>query len=73
MLTIKLSPIGKTHAIKYRVVVLEKRTKLTRDAREILGYFEPKSNKLEVDQARLKYWLEAGAQPSGRLRKLLSL
>ncbi len=73
MLMIKLSPLGKTHGIRYRVVVIEKRTKLTGDPREVLGNFDPQFNKLDISQDRLQYWLAKGAQPSAQMRRLLKL
>jgi small subunit ribosomal protein S16 len=73
MLTIRLLPMGKAHQIKYRLAIVEGKSKLTGDPREVIGHFEPKSKTLKVDRDRLSYWLAAGAQPSDRIRTLLDL
>lgn len=73
MLKIKLTPIGKKHAIKYRVVVLPEHSKLTGSVVDLLGYWTPLENKLEVDKARVADWIAKGAQPTATVRKLLAL
>jgi small subunit ribosomal protein S16 len=58
----------------YRIVVTEKRSK--RDGRfvESVGYYDPCRNPADVkiDQDRVKYWLERGAQPSDTVRSLIN-
>lgn len=73
MLVIRLLPMGKTHALKYRVVVVESKTKLTRNPKEVLGSYEPHTQKLAVAQDRLTYWLKVGAQPSAAIRQLCKI
>lgn len=70
---IRLSKMGKKGEARYRLVVMEKRTR--RDGRpiEILGWFEKtiKGNKNEINKERYNYWISQGAQPSGSVRKLI--
>lgn len=58
----------------YRIIVTEKRSK--RDGRfvESVGYYDPCRNPADVkiDHARVKYWIERGAQPSDTVRSLIS-
>jgi small subunit ribosomal protein S16 len=57
----------------YRIIVTEKRSK--RDGRfvESIGYYDPCRNPADVklDQERVKYWLERGAQPSDTVRSII--
>lgn len=73
MIKIKLSPIGKKRAIKYRIVVAEENSKVTGKVVDLLGYYLPKEKKLEMDQAKLKNWMVKGAQPTSSVRKLCQI
>jgi small subunit ribosomal protein S16 len=57
----------------YRIVVAEKRSK--RDGRfvESVGYYDPCRNPAEVkiNQERISYWIERGAQPTETVRSLI--
>jgi small subunit ribosomal protein S16 len=74
-LVIRMARGGKKHRPYYRIVVADKRA--SRDGRyvERLGSYDPlkSDNKSTLDVERAKYWLSTGAQPSDRIRKLLSL
>ncbi len=73
MIKIKLIPIGKKRAIKYRVVVAEENSKVTGNVIDLLGYYLPKEKKLDVDLAKLKEWMIKGAQPTPSARKLCQI
>ncbi len=73
MLKIKLSPIGKRRAIKYRIVVVEENSKITGAPTDLLGYYLPEQKKLEIDRSLLQQWLDKGAQPTPGVRKLLTI
>ncbi len=73
MVKIKLSPIGKKRAIKYRVVVAEENSKVTGPIVDLLGYYLPKEKKLEIDRAKLKDWIVKGAQPTASVRKICKI
>ncbi|OFW04945.1 MAG: 30S ribosomal protein S16 [Acidobacteria bacterium RIFCSPLOWO2_12_FULL_59_11] len=57
----------------YRVVVIEKTR--PRDGRfvEIVGHYNPRTNPAEIhlNQERIAYWLQKGAQPSETVRSFL--
>ncbi len=66
MLKIKLQPLGKRNAVKYRIVVVEENSKLTGAVVESLGS--------SLDQARdkIQAWQAKGALVTAGVRKLLS-
>ena len=74
MLCIRLARTGARKKPSYRVVVIEKER--ARDGRfvEILGYYNPTVNpiELQVDHDRYQYWVCKGAQPSGTVSRLVS-
>ena len=75
MVVIRLSRTGAKKAPFYHLVATDKRSR--RDGRfiERLGYFNPMAQgqaiRLELNQERIQYWLEQGAQPSDRVKTLL--
>jgi len=71
MLTIKLKRIGKKHQASFRLVVLEKRSKLSGRYIEDLGWLNPKSDELNLKKERINYWLKVGAQPTDTVHNLL--
>ncbi len=70
---IRLTRMGSKKKPFYRIVALDSRTR--RDGRplEFLGYYNPMTEPVEVklDNERIAYWLEQGAQPSDTVRSLL--
>ena len=70
---LRFQRIGKPKRAFYRMVAIDLRKR--RDGRpiEVLGNYDPfkKSEKLKVNQDRLKYWVSKGAQLSVTLRNLL--
>ncbi|MBI5837130.1 MAG: 30S ribosomal protein S16 [Candidatus Eisenbacteria bacterium] len=70
---IRLNVRGRKHLAFHKVVVADSRA--PRDGRhiEILGHYDPLRDPAEfiVDEARTKYWLEKGAQPSEKVAALL--
>lgn len=73
-LVIRLAKIGKKGEAKYRLVVKEKRSKRDGKALEFLGFYEKRerSENKQIDLARVKYWISAGAKPSPTVSKILS-
>ena len=73
MVKIRLRRMGAKKAPYYRVVVADSRS--PRDGRfiEELGTYDPmaEGNKLNLDVARVKYWVSQGAQPTDTVRGLL--
>lgn len=73
MVRIRLRRQGRKRAPMYRIVVADSQS--PRDGRfiEIIGTYAPRSGETAVslDQARVNYWLDNGAQPSDTVRSLL--
>ncbi len=75
MVTIRLSRGGTTKRPFYHIVATDHRSR--RDGRylERLGFFNPiaagKDARLQVDRARVDYWVSQGAQLSARVTQLL--
>ena len=73
MLAIRLTRMGAKKRPFYRIIVTERENK--RDGRfvEILGYYNPcrQPIELKLDKERVSYWIERGAQPSPTVSKLM--
>jgi small subunit ribosomal protein S16 len=73
MLTIRLRKFGAKKKPFYRVVVTDSRS--PRDGRflEVLGYYNPLKEPLEikVDLERAAYWINNGAKPSDTVKSLI--
>lgn len=75
MVTIRLSRGGAKKRPFYTVVVTDSRNR--RDGRYIerVGFFNPiasgKEVRLSLNQERIQYWLNTGAQPSERVSSLI--
>ncbi len=72
---LRLTRVGKTKQPHYRVIAADSRR--ARDGRfiEILGQYNPRSEPsvLNIDNAKAVKWLQQGAQPTERVRKLLEI
>ena len=70
---IRLARTGKKKDPKYRIVVME--SKRSRDSiyLEKIGHYDPMTNptKFSIDEKRLDYWLNKGAQYSKGLARLI--
>lgn len=73
MLKIKLAPIGKKHQPHFRIVVVEENSKLTGRPTATLGHFHPLSKHLTYDRQAVTDWINKGAQPTARIRRLLKI
>jgi small subunit ribosomal protein S16 len=71
MLAIKLRPVGKKKQISYRVVVMEKKSKLKGKFIEDLGWYNPHTNASSLKAERVQYWLKSGAQPTDTVHNVL--
>lgn len=77
MLKIKLAPFGKKHQRHFRLVVTERREKLTGHHLDVLGHYHPllprsDKSRLVIHSAKVTYWLSQGVQPTDRIRRLLA-
>jgi small subunit ribosomal protein S16 len=73
VLMIRLSRIGKKKHPFYRVIVTEKTRPRNGRFVEIVGTYDPqkKPAAIQLDDARVQYWLSKGAQPSDTVRSFL--
>jgi len=72
---LRLTRVGGRKDPVWRVVVADQRSK--RDGRviETVGHYNPQTNPstIKIDEARVRDWLERGAQPTATVRKLLRI
>ena len=70
---IRLARFGKRGAPQYRLVAIDEHKKRDGQAIEILGTYDPASpdNKLNINKARVDYWIAVGAKPSDTISSLL--
>ena len=74
MLTIRLKPIGRKKRISYRIVVSERRSKLTGKAIDDIGYYNStiKPKEFVINKDKMNYWVQKGACLSEGIRKLIA-
>ena len=72
---IRLAQRGKKKNRTYRVVVADSRSPRDGKFIEDLGFYNPHHNPstVEIDVAKAVSWLDKGAQPSERAKKLLEI
>lgn len=74
MLAIRMRRMGSKKRPYFRVVVTD--SSAPRDGRfvEVLGHYNPrtKPETMDIDRARLAYWLGVGARPSDSVRTLVA-
>ena len=75
MVVIRLSRGGAKKRPFYHITVADRRCARDKRYIERVGFFNPiargQEETLRIDQARIDYWLEKGAQPSDRVSALL--
>lgn len=74
MVKIRLTRTGAKKNPSYRIVAADSHSPRDGKFLEILGHYNPltEPHTLEVEIEKVKYWIERGAQPSGRVGKLIS-
>jgi len=72
---IRLTRLGKKKQPTYRVVVMDSRKQRDGKYIEQLGIYDPKQEPslVRIDNERALYWLNTGAQPTERAKKLLEI
>lgn len=70
---IRLKRIGARHKPYFRVVVADSQSSRDGKAIEELGSYDPRkeTNKVVVNEERVKYWLGVGAQPTDKVKSVL--
>lgn len=72
MLTIRLQRFGRRNFATFRVVVTEsRRAPQSGKYVEMIGWWNPHTDKAEIDTQRASYWLSVGAQPTDVVYNLL--
>ena len=73
MVSIRLARTGAKKKPSYRVVVMDKRR--ARDSKniEIVGFYNPRLEPIEISlkRERIDHWLSVGAQPSETVKRLI--
>ena len=67
---IRLARMGTNKAPFYRIVVADQRSPRGGRFIERIGTFDPLRSELRVEGARVKHWLDRGAQPSATVSVL---
>lgn len=71
MLAIKFRKTGKKHQSYFRVVVMEKKSKLMGRYIDNLGWVNPHSNELKIDKEKVLHWIKNGAKPTESVHNIL--
>ncbi len=72
MLTIRLQRVGRKNDPSFRVILVEsKRAAKTGNFNELLGSYDPRSDRVQLNAERIKYWIGVGATVSDTLHNLL--
>ncbi|MDH5769552.1 MAG: 30S ribosomal protein S16 [Nitrospirota bacterium] len=73
MVKIRLTRLGSHKNPYYRIVVADSRARRDGPFIEILGIYNPLKDQPEVklDLEKTKFWLQRGAQPTDRVKKLI--
>ena len=74
MVVIRLRRAGSKKRPFFRVVVTDSRAARDSSFVEILGHYNPRTKPavVNIDKARVEYWMSKGARPSDSVRTLLA-
>lgn len=68
---IRLARVGTNKTPFYRIIVADQRSPRGGRFIERIGTWDPRRSELRVEGARIKHWMDRGAQPSHTLAQLL--
>lgn len=68
---LKLKRIGKKHQASFRLIVDEKRHKMTGKHVDDLGWYDPRKDKFQINADRVNHWMKVGAQLTDSVHNLL--
>lgn len=72
MLTIRLTRVGKKNDPSFRVIVVEsKRKPQPGNYLEMVGSYDPRTDRIDLKADRIKHWLSMGATTSETVHNLL--
>ena len=74
MVKLRLVRMGAKKQPSYRIVAADSRTRRDGAFIEIIGFYNPRTNPVEVkvNEERVLAWLNEGAQPTDTVRSILS-
>lgn len=70
MVKIRLARLGRKKDPFYRIVAIDETKKVTGSPLAILGTWNPREKKLDLDKAGFKKWMSQGAKLSPTAKKL---
>lgn len=72
MLKMRLQRIGRKNSPSYRLVVTDSRNAVSRGRNvDLIGSYEPKLGRVQIDAEKAKHWLKQGVQPSDTVYNML--
>lgn len=72
MLTIRLQRVGRKNDPSFRVILVEsKRAAKTGNYQEMLGSYDPRQDRINLDAERIKHWMSMGATVSDTVHNIL--
>lgn len=72
MVKIRLARWGRKNDPFYRIVAIDGEKKVTGIPLAILGFWNPRENKKEIDKKEIQNWVKKGAKVSPTVEKLLA-
>ncbi|MEN3044570.1 MAG: 30S ribosomal protein S16 [Candidatus Hydrothermales bacterium] len=72
MLKIRLARFGKNKEPRYRIVVMDSRSKREGKMIDILGHYDPRRDAdFKIDLDKFNSWIKKGAKPTDRVQSLI--
>lgn len=72
MLAIRLTRVGKKKDASFRVIVIDSKRKVQAgNYLEMVGSYDPRVDRAELNAERIKHWISQGAKPSDTVHNLL--
>lgn len=70
MTVVRLTRLGRKKKPFYRIVVTDSRKRRDSGWIEVLGFYNPLTKELKVNEEKLAYWTSVGAKLSDRVTKI---
>lgn len=71
MIKIKLQRRGSRNKAFYRVIAIDAKNKMTGEALEIVGYWQPSTGSKQIDKGKVTEWIKKGAKVTPHVEELL--
>jgi len=72
MVKVRLLQVGAKNNLIFRIVAIEESRAREGKALDVIGYWYPKKDKVEIDKKKLEYWVGRGAQVTRAVEKIIS-